>query len=334
MKNYCLPTSRIPRYARNDMNMYRLIFAAAALYNIVFGLWASLAPRAFFGMFHLQPASYPAIWACLGMVVGLYGVGYAYAAWRLDRAFPFIAIGLAGKILGPIGWVMSVRSGELPFRTFPLIVFDDLMWWLPFAMFLLEGTRVTKWLARTAPYWCAALHAAAAFGTLILLRGGSEAVADIDKRVAYLSEHSDRWRAGWLLWMMAAISLAAFYAWWGSRVPSRPALIAFAIAALGLACDFSGESLLIAWIPRPGSSMYRTATLLSAAAGNGFYTVAGIMLTFFTKPLRPLAWLVWLSGIALTIATIVNVPAAITLASAALMILFIPFVVLLGRRLS
>src|SRR6478672_2697089 len=79
-------------YARR---VYRLIFTAAAAYNIAFGLWAALFPRAFFTTFDLEPVSYPAIWACLGMVVGLYGVGYGYAAWRLDRAFPFIAIGLA-----------------------------------------------------------------------------------------------------------------------------------------------------------------------------------------------------------------------------------------------
>lgn len=227
-----------------------------------------------------------------------------------------IAIGLAGKVLSPIGWVMSVCSGELPF-----------------AMFLLEGTRVTTWLARTAPYWCAALHAVAAFGTLALLRGGSEAVAEIDRRIGWLNEHPASWRAGWLLWMIAAISLTAFYAWWGGRVPMRPALIAFAIAALGLACDFSGDSILIAWIPRPDSSMYRTASLLSAAAGNGLYTIAGITLTIFTSG-RALAWCVWLSGMALTIATIVNAPSAITVASAALMIFFIPFVVLLARRLA
>lgn len=317
-------------YARR---VYRLTFTAAAAYNIVFGLWASLRPHAFFTMFDLEPVSYPAIWSCLGMVVGLYGVGYGYAALRLDRAFPFLAIGLAGKVLGPIGWVISVRSGELPFRTFPLIVFDDLIWWLPFAMFLLEGTRVTKWLSRTAPYWCAALHAVAALGTLALLRGGSEAVADIDRRVGWLTDHPGLWRAGWLLWMMAAISLTAFYAWWGSRVPIRPALIALVIAAIGLACDFAGESILMAWVPRPDSSLYRSASLLSAAAGNGLYTIAGMTLTIFTPPLRSLSWIVWLSGSALTVATIANAPAAITIASAALMTLFIPFVLLLARRL-
>ena len=318
-------------YARR---MYRLIFAAAGAYNILFGLWASLFPRAFFDLFHLGAPQYPAIWACLGMVVGLYGVGYAYAAWRLDRAFPFIAIGLAGKILGPIGWLMSTSSGELPVRTFPLIVFDDLLWWTPFALFLLEGTAVTRFMKRTAPFWCAGLHVIAATGTLLLLRGGSEAVGDVAQRSAYITEYPLRWRIGWLLWMLAAISLAAFYAWWGGRVRRDTALIAFSIAALGLLCDFSGESIFIAWLPSPLSALYRAASLCSAAAGNGFYTIAAIVLTISTPalPLRPLAWLAWLSGIALTVATIAGMPVLIVAASGALMITFIPWVAWLGVR--
>jgi hypothetical protein len=314
--------------------VYRFIFWAAAAYNIGFGLWAALFPKAFFTLFHLAPPRYPGIWACLGMVVGLYGVGYAYAAWRLDRAFPFIAIGLAGKILGPIGWVLSVGSAELPARTFPLIVFDDLIWWLPFSMFLLEGTPVTRFLKRTAPYWCAALHVVAAAGTLILLRGGSEAVADIHQRIGYLGEHADRWRAGWLLWMIAALSLAAFYAWWSART-SR-SILPIAIAALGLTCDFAGEALLIGWIPRPDTMLYRATALLTGGAGNGFYTIAAILLTLgspFSMPLRVWAWLTWTSGIALTIFTIMNMSAGVVISSAALMILFIPLVVAIGTRL-
>ena len=314
--------------------VYRLVFTAAAAYNILFGLWASLFPRAFFRIFRLATPQYPGIWACLGMVVGLYGVGYAYAAWRLDRAFPFIAIGLAGKVLGPIGWVLSVTNGELPARTFQLIVFDDLLWWMPFALFLLEATAVTRFLKRTAPYWCAGLHAIAAAGTLFLLRGGSEAVSDMRVRMMYLAEHPDRWRIGWVLWMLAAVSLAGFYAWWGARVAPRIALTAIAIAGLGLICDFAGESILTAWIPQPGTTLYRAATLSSSAAGNGFYTIAAIILTLATAslPFRALAWLAWLSGIALTIATIANAPLVIVAASAALMATFIPWVVLVGTR--
>jgi hypothetical protein len=291
--------------------VYRLIFAAAAAYNIAFGLWASLFPSAFFRILRLDPPRYPAIWACLGMVVGLYGVGYAYAAWRLERAAPFIAIGLAGKILGPIGWTLAVRSGELPIRTFPLVVFDDLIWWIPFALFLLEGTAIAAFVKRTAPYWCVALHLVAAFGTLLLLR--------------------THFRLMWILWMAAAISLVGFYAWWGSRIGW---LLPWTVACAGTACDFAGESIYIGWMPPAGTPLDRVAALLTGGAGNGLYTLAGIMLTIASSsiPMRWLAWLAWTSGIALTVATIINIPMAVVVTSAALMIFFIPFVLVMARR--
>ena len=291
--------------------IYRLIFTAAAAYNILFGLWASLFPHAFFNILQLDPPRYPGIWACLGMVVGLYGVGYGYAAWRLDRAFPFIAIGLAGKILGPIGWVIAVRNGELPFRTFPLIVFDDLLWWLPFGLFLLEGAAIASFFKRTAPYWCAALHVIAVIATLLLL-------------------HTHP-RAMWLLWMIAAISLVGFYAWWGS---SLQRIAPLAVAMVAIACDFAGESMYIGWLPPVGTKLERAAALLTGGAANGLYTLAGIMLTLATPSLRFrwLAWLAWASGVALTIVTILNVQTGVVIASAALMIFFIPFVLTVARR--
>src|SRR5262250_1553965 len=135
--------------------LYRLIFAAAAFYNVAFGLWAALTPHSFFTFFDLAPPLYPAIWACLGMVIGLYGLGYAYAAARLDRAAPFVAIGLLGKLLGPAGWILTVARGEWPVRTLTLILFNDVIWWLPFALFLLDRTRFAAALRRLAPVACA-----------------------------------------------------------------------------------------------------------------------------------------------------------------------------------
>ncbi len=135
--------------------------------------------------------------------------------------------------------------------------------------------------------------------------------------------------------MMAALSLAGFYAWWGSGTATRPALTAFAIAALGLLCDFAGESLFIGWIPRPDGTMYRIASLLTGGAGNGLYTVAAVILTIATPslPLRWWAWLAWAGGIALTLFTILNISTGILVASAALMILFIPWVVVMAAKL-
>ena len=92
--------------------IYRIVFCAAAVYNLGFGLWTIFWPAAFFDLFELGAPRYPAIWQCLGMVIGLYGVAYAYCAFRLNRAHPFVAIGLAGKVLGPIGWLITVSDGQ------------------------------------------------------------------------------------------------------------------------------------------------------------------------------------------------------------------------------
>ena len=158
--------------------LYRLIFTAAAAYNVAFGLWAALWPRSFFTLFELDPPRYPSIWACLGMVVGLYGVGYTYAAWRMERARPFLAIGLAGKLLGPAGWLSVVSSGEWPVRTITLIVFNDVIWWVPFALFLQEGTSVAKRVRTLAPGVCAALNLAAMAMMGAVLRFGTELVPE------------------------------------------------------------------------------------------------------------------------------------------------------------
>jgi hypothetical protein len=59
--------------------IYRLIFGLATLYNIAFGIWASFWPDDLFARLKMAPPIYPSLWQCLGMVIGLYGVLYAYA---------------------------------------------------------------------------------------------------------------------------------------------------------------------------------------------------------------------------------------------------------------
>jgi hypothetical protein len=131
------------------------------------------------------------------MVVGLYGLLYAYAAVQLDRAKLIIAVGLAGKILGPIGMFIAFQSGEWPLRAVTLIVFNDFAWWLPFTLFLFDGTRLGERLRASAPWTCAILNAAAAVAMLLVLRGGTETVSSLTQRTAYIAEHALLWRAGW-----------------------------------------------------------------------------------------------------------------------------------------
>ncbi len=322
----------------NRAPYYRMVFGLAALYNLAFGLWAGLAPDAFFDLFHLRQPLYPAIWSCLGMVVGTYGLGYAYAALRLERAAPFIVIGLIGKVLGPIGWVLTVRSGEWPVRTFPLVLFNDLVWWLPFALFLIDGTQSGARLRAAAGPACAALNALAALAMIVVLRPGTEVAPDVAGRMAYITSHPVLWRAGWGLWIAAALSLLAFYAWWGSGLSRRPwALAAFLVAALGAGCDLSAESLFIGWLPERIEELQRAGTILTGGAANGLYTVAGIMLTLKTKALRgPIlawTWAVWAAGCALTATTLAGSATGMVVSTTVLMTLFCPWAWCMGRSL-
>lgn len=318
--------------------LYRLIFAAAAVYNVAFGLWAALTPLSFFAFFDLTPPVYPSIWACLGMVIGLYGVGYAYAAARIDRAAPFIAIGLLGKLLGPAGWILTVSRGEWPIRTLTLILFNDAIWWLPFSLFLLEGTRAAAALRRLAPIACSLANLIGIVVMGAVLRFGTEIVPLPADRIAYITAHPVLWRAGWCVWIAAGVTLVAFYAWWGGFLDDpRWGLAAVAIAAVGLSCDFAGESILIAWLPRDYERLARAATLLSGASANGLYTLAGIVLTVATPSirgfLRAMTWTMWLAGAALTALAIAGSPIGIAVSTAILFAMFCPWVLLVGRAL-
>lgn len=328
------PPALTPYRAR----LYRFIFLLAAGYNLAFGLWAGFWPRALFDVFRLTPPDYPAIWACLGMVVGVYGLAYAYAAVRLDAARPLVALGLLGKILGPLGWVATVASGEWPLRTVSLIVFNDVVWWLPFSLFLLDGTWLGERLRSWAPYASAAVHALAAVALAVALRPGTEVVADPAMRAAYIAQHALAWRGGWAVWMVAALTLLGFYAWWGARLPHpRAALAAFALAVLGLVCDFWGESVYIGWLP-DHMELQRLASLITGAGANGLYTAAGVMLTVATPGLRGLGrawtWAAWLAGAALTVASLANHARGMAVAGGALMALLVPWFVWMGRKLA
>ena len=120
---------RGPRWARP-------VLLAAAVYNLVFGALAVLLPVAWFEVADLPPPNLPSLWQCIGMIVGVYGIGYAIAAFAPLRHWPIVLVGLCGKVFGPIGFVGAAVAGELPWRAGWLLVTNDLIWWLPFGVLL------------------------------------------------------------------------------------------------------------------------------------------------------------------------------------------------------
>src|SRR5213596_1609637 len=73
------------------------------------------------------------------MVVGLYGIVYLEIARVPERGWLLAAVGLAGKILGPIGLAVLILSGQWPPSTFILCLTNDLIWWIPFALYLRDA---------------------------------------------------------------------------------------------------------------------------------------------------------------------------------------------------
>ena len=111
----------------------------AAGYNILWGAWIVLFPLAAFHLLQMPVPNYPQIWQCVGMIVGVYGIGYGCAALDPYRQWPIVLVGLLGKLFGPLGFLMSVLQGNLPLRFGCLLLTNDFLWWIPFTL-ILYGT--------------------------------------------------------------------------------------------------------------------------------------------------------------------------------------------------
>ncbi|QDT54687.1 hypothetical protein Pan44_27220 [Caulifigura coniformis] len=115
----------------------RRVLVAAGVYNLVWGLFVILRPLAFFEWTRFEPLpNYPELWQCMGMVIGVYGIGYLIAASDPVRHWPIVLVGLLGKIFGPIGFVWTAAGGKLPWSFGVMLLTNDLIWWAPFGIIL------------------------------------------------------------------------------------------------------------------------------------------------------------------------------------------------------
>lgn len=130
---------------------HRAVFALAGIYNIIWGLYSSLDPNWLFRFAGMPPANYPEIFACLAMVVGLYGVIYFEVARRPERGFLLAAVGLLGKILGPIGLAILIWQGQWKPATFVLCLTNDFIWWIPFSIYLFDSWKFFREDLRQKP---------------------------------------------------------------------------------------------------------------------------------------------------------------------------------------
>lgn len=127
---------------------YRPWFYAAALYNLIWGSVNVLFPNLIFRVIGIPGPTNVAIWQVVGMFVLVYAPAYWWVARYPARHRHLVAIGLLGKILGPIGFVFAAATGQLPLAFGWIIVTNDLIWWPSFMGYLRDSTRLNGgWLA-------------------------------------------------------------------------------------------------------------------------------------------------------------------------------------------
>jgi len=113
----------------------------AGVYNLLWGAAVIAWPHWLFEFAGVAPPNYPQIWQCVGMIVGVYGVGYLISAADPRTHWPIVLVGLLGKIFGPIGFAAALLQGTLPLRFGVTLLTNDLLWWIPFTLILLDAAK-------------------------------------------------------------------------------------------------------------------------------------------------------------------------------------------------
>ena len=139
-----MPTSPLPPPRWMSVVLY-----LAGLYNLVWGSVVVFFPAWTFDRGGMStpahaaadPQLYLHLWQCIGMIVGVYGIGYAIASTAPTRHWPIVLVGLLGKVFGPIGAIQGALAGRLPWSILWTNLTNDLIWIVPFILILVRAYR-------------------------------------------------------------------------------------------------------------------------------------------------------------------------------------------------
>ena len=106
------------------------VLRVAAIYNLGFGLALALAPQVIFNWLEMPQTPTPMI-QCIGMMVGVYALGYWLASRDPIGLWALTLVGFVGKALGVVGFTASCMVGSLPLKAGLMNLANDLIW-LPF----------------------------------------------------------------------------------------------------------------------------------------------------------------------------------------------------------
>ena len=122
----------------DHLRMYRVWFYTAAMYNAAWGAAVMAFPVPLSRLAGLEVGTVVPLVQVIGMMVGVYAIGYYLLAREPLRYAGVIWIALAGKTLGPAGFVYYAIAGTLPWKFGWTCLLNDIIWWPVFWSFALR----------------------------------------------------------------------------------------------------------------------------------------------------------------------------------------------------
>jgi hypothetical protein len=133
-----------------------VVLTLAGGYNLTWGILAVWFPEWTYRVGGMDEPPGKALvnvelWQCIGMIVGVWGVGYLIAARDPMRYWPVVLVGFLGKAFGPLGVLNGVLANRLSTAALWTNLFNDMIWILPFGLILLQAYRTARATATVAP---------------------------------------------------------------------------------------------------------------------------------------------------------------------------------------
>lgn len=128
-------TQDVPRWQRITLRV-------AAIQCLIWGVFIVVMPERssiVYGFSSVPKELF--LWQGTGLIIFLFGIGYAIASANPRQHWAVILIGLLAKVLGPAGILWSVLQGDVAGQVLYLIPFNDLIWWWPFTVILMGAFK-------------------------------------------------------------------------------------------------------------------------------------------------------------------------------------------------
>lgn len=127
--------------ASRKSKSFFVILAIAGLYHIVWGTTVVFFPGFWFRLAGMHIPNYPELWQYIGMEEAVFGLGYLFASSNPVGHWRIVLLGFATKIFAALGFAFYFFQGREPEAAFNMILMNDLLWLVPFALILYNAYK-------------------------------------------------------------------------------------------------------------------------------------------------------------------------------------------------